>query len=156
MAGSYNCLRLNNRAVFQVDFFREDNNIFLEVDDKRFAFAEIKGGHVAEIISRKGKFKDSDELNLWKVDVDENGYKPKEEENINIIDVIATKSGPGTGKSRFLDEIERLLRRCINKSDEEIRNGFANMVVINTTYGNGSPADSFDIRIIGNGPREIK
>ncbi|RGB34274.1 hypothetical protein C1646_815491 [Rhizophagus diaphanus] len=56
--------------------------------------------------------------------------------------------GPGTEKSRFLDEIKRLLEHCINKSDEEIRNGFANMVVISTTYGNGSPANSFDIRII--------
>ncbi|PKK61165.1 hypothetical protein RhiirC2_856423 [Rhizophagus irregularis] len=56
--------------------------------------------------------------------------------------------GPGTGKSRFLDEIERLLRHYIGESHEEIRNGFSNIVVINTTYGNGSPADSFDIRVI--------
>ena len=43
------------------------------------------------------------------------------------------------GKSRFLDEIERLLKQYADESDEEIRDAFTNMVVINTVYGNGSP-----------------
>ncbi|GBC34143.2 hypothetical protein RIR_jg22890.t1 [Rhizophagus irregularis DAOM 181602=DAOM 197198] len=46
-------LCIDNRAMFQVDFFREDDNIFLKVG-KRFTFAEIKVGHVAEIISHEG------------------------------------------------------------------------------------------------------
>ncbi|PKK62467.1 hypothetical protein RhiirC2_814742 [Rhizophagus irregularis] len=230
---------------------------FFEIIDKKISLEEIEVGQLARLISHVGKFRDSDVLNLWKVDVDDSklnsnsteediknlggeimkrqskfikyfqdGYKPKEEENINIVAVIATTGpdwhdassiyewiqqftlnrgnsrlvktyginfelyqredtietlwnlikerypnrnykdkghhsipvlagGPGTGKSRFLDEIKRLLRRCINKSDEKIRNGFANMVVLNTTYGNGSPANSFDIRIIGNRSTEI-
>ncbi|PKC14449.1 hypothetical protein RhiirA5_453509 [Rhizophagus irregularis] len=204
---------------------------FFEIIDKKISLEEIEVGQLARLISHVGKFRDSDVLNLWKVDVDDSklnsnsteediknlggeimkrqskfikyfqdGYKPKEEENINIVAVIATTGpdwhdassiyewiqqftlnrgnsrerypnrnykdkghhsipvlagGPGTGKSRFLDEIKRLLRRCINKSDEKIRNGFANMVVLNTTYGNGSPANSFDIRIISNRSTEI-
>ncbi|GES79728.1 hypothetical protein GLOIN_2v583658 [Rhizophagus clarus] len=52
-------------------------------------------------------------------------------------------------RSRFLDEIEGLLRRSADDSDkEDIRRAFNNSVVINTTYGNGSPADPLDI-IIG-------
>ncbi|PKC55515.1 hypothetical protein RhiirA1_475471 [Rhizophagus irregularis] len=35
---------------------------------------------------------------------------------------------------------------CINESDEEIRNDFSNFV-INTTYENGSAANSVDVRI---------
>ena len=70
----------------------------------------------------------------------------KNDKSYHPIPILA--SGPGTGKSRFLDEIERLLRHYIGESDEKICNGFANMVVINTTYGNGSPADSYDIRVI--------
>ncbi|CAB4376624.1 unnamed protein product [Rhizophagus irregularis] len=65
--------------MFQVDFFREDDNIFLKVG-KRFTFAEIKVGHVTEIISHEGKFKDSDVLNLWKVDVDESMLNPNSTE----------------------------------------------------------------------------
>lgn len=51
----------------------------------------------------------------------------------------------GTGKSRFLDEIEELLtRNTINCDNEDIRNTFSNMAVINTTYGNGSLANKID------------
>ncbi|PKY43117.1 hypothetical protein RhiirA4_457055 [Rhizophagus irregularis] len=51
----------------------------------------------------------------------------------------------GTGKSRFLDEIEELLtRNAINCDNEDIRNTFSNMAVINTTYGNGSLANKID------------
>ncbi|CAB5186239.1 unnamed protein product [Rhizophagus irregularis] len=88
--------------------------------------------------------------NLIKERYPNRNYKDKGHHSIPVL-----AGGPGTGKSRFLDEIKRLLRRCINKSDEKIRNGFANMVVLNTTYGNGSPANSFDIRIISNRSTEI-
>ncbi|PKK77755.1 hypothetical protein RhiirC2_770967 [Rhizophagus irregularis] len=51
----------------------------------------------------------------------------------------------GTGKSRFLDEIEELLtRNAINCDNEDIRNTFSKMAVINTTYGNGSLANKID------------
>ncbi|CAB4482907.1 unnamed protein product [Rhizophagus irregularis] len=54
----------------------------------------------------------------------------------------------GSSSAKNIREATIYGKKCSRK---EIRNGFANMVVINTTYGNGSPADSFDIRIIGNG-----
>ncbi|PKY16030.1 hypothetical protein RhiirB3_467096 [Rhizophagus irregularis] len=90
---------------------------------------------------------------LWKLIKERYPYRNDDDKGNHPIPVLA--GGPGTGKSRFLDEIERLLWRCINESDEEIRDGFANMVVINTTYGNGSPASSHDSRIIGSGSTEI-
>ena len=74
------------------------------------------------------------------------GVRNKSDKNLHPIPVVA--GGPGTGKSRFLDEVEQLLSRCANESGNyEIRESFANMTVINTTYGNGSPADDFDINI---------
>ncbi|CAB5353466.1 unnamed protein product [Rhizophagus irregularis] len=100
---------------------------FFEIIDKKISLEEIEVGQLARLISHVGKFRDSDVLNLWKVDVDDSklnsnsteediknlggeimkrqskfikyfqdGYKPKEEENINIVAVIAT-----TGKIIF-------------------------------------------------------
>ncbi|GES83531.1 hypothetical protein GLOIN_2v1815824 [Rhizophagus clarus] len=64
-------------------------------------------------------------------------FRKEEDRNFYCIPVLA--SGPGTGKSRFLDEVEKLIMSKINKSnDESICKGFSNMVVINTTYGNCS------------------
>ncbi|CAG8456870.1 1628_t:CDS:2 [Paraglomus occultum] len=73
---------------------------------------------------------------------------PKRHIHIIVQPLATTAGGSGTGKSRFLDEIENLLKECAEKcNDEEIRNAFANMIVINTTYGNGSTADNIDQRI---------
>ncbi|CAG8574422.1 7739_t:CDS:2 [Funneliformis caledonium] len=74
------------------------------------------------------------------------GVRNESDKNLHPIPVVA--GGPGTGKSRFLDEVEQLLSQCANESGNyEIREAFANMTVINTTYGNGSPADDIDINI---------
>ena len=57
-------------------------------------------------------------------------------------------AGPGTGKSRFLDEIEELIFRCANNSpNTTIQKVFENMAVINVNYGNGSAASDMDIQI---------
>ncbi|CAB4430509.1 unnamed protein product [Rhizophagus irregularis] len=54
----------------------------------------------------------------------------------HAIETLWKAGGPGTGKSRFLDEIERLLKQCADESDDEkIRDAFTNIVVINTVYG---------------------
>ncbi|CAB4441041.1 unnamed protein product [Rhizophagus irregularis] len=81
---------------------------------------------------------------LWNAIKKRYPYRGEDDKSFHPIPVLA--GGPGTGKSRFLNEIKRLLRHYIDESDEKICNGFANMVVINTTYGNGSPANNKDIR----------
>ncbi|CAB4405087.1 unnamed protein product [Rhizophagus irregularis] len=45
-------------------------------------------------------------------------HRNVDDKYFHSIPVLA--GGPETGKSRFLDEIERLLRHCINESDEKI------------------------------------
>ncbi|RGB40666.1 hypothetical protein C1646_752992 [Rhizophagus diaphanus] len=66
----------------------------------------------------------------------------------DTIDALWNAGGPGVGKSRFLDEVERLLVQYANKSDDdEIRDAFTNMTVINTTYDNGCPARDIDVTI---------
>ena len=68
------------------------------------------------------------------------------DKGLHPIPILA--GGPGTGKSRFLDEIEGILNQCVMDSDnKEIRDAFTNMIVINTTYGNGSPADEVDTNV---------
>ena len=68
---SYNCLRLDNGYVFQVEVYETDNKKFFEVNNKEILpFENLRVGLLAELISRKGKFGDSDILKLWQIDVD--------------------------------------------------------------------------------------
>jgi hypothetical protein len=71
MIDSYSCLRLDNKHVFQVEFYEDkDKQKFFEFDNnKKVPFEKLKVGQLAELISHKGKF-EADILNLWKVDVD--------------------------------------------------------------------------------------
>ena len=73
MVESYNCLRLDKDYVFQVDVYQNENNEkFFEIgsDEKKYPLDSVKVGQVAKLVSHEGKFKDSDILKLWKVDVD--------------------------------------------------------------------------------------
>ncbi|CAJ0636378.1 9482_t:CDS:2 [Entrophospora sp. SA101] len=58
--------------------------------------------------------------------------------------------GPGTGKNRFLEEVARLLAARASESDNEsVKMAFSNIVVVNTTFGNGTSASKFDVEIGG-------
>jgi len=83
MAESYNCLRLDNSYVFQVEVFKKINEgeLFFEVNNKEISFGKLKVGQLAELISCKGKFGDSDMLNLWQVDVDVSILNPNSTED---------------------------------------------------------------------------
>ncbi|UZO08238.1 uncharacterized protein OCT59_028496 [Rhizophagus irregularis] len=140
MAESYNCLRLDNGYVFQVEVYKNENDNddkkFFEIDGKKILLEELKVGQLANLIKHNGMFEGSDMLNLWQVDVDENmfnhnfteediknlggvimknqskfikyfqdGYKPKEEDNISIVAVIATTTTE-LGRKRPLTEEE--------------------------------------------------
>jgi hypothetical protein len=73
MVDSYSCLRLDNRHVFHVEVFEDNDNDkqkFFEFGNKKIPFEKLKVGQLAELIALKGKFEVSDILNLWKVDVD--------------------------------------------------------------------------------------
>ena len=74
MVESYNCLRLDNGYVFQVEVYEEEKNKkYFEIGGKKY---QPKVGKLAELISHKGKFEDSDTLNLWQVDVDDSKLSP--------------------------------------------------------------------------------
>ncbi|KAF9197305.1 hypothetical protein BGZ49_002313 [Haplosporangium sp. Z 27] len=56
--------------------------------------------------------------------------------------------GPGTGKSRFLQEVGGLLQKKADScNDETVKTSFSNMIAINISYGNGTLASEADIRI---------
>src|SRR4051794_9981394 len=69
MVGSYNCLRLDNKYVFQAEVYEKenDNTKFFEFDHKEYSFETVRVGQLTKLISHEGKFKDYDILNLWKV-----------------------------------------------------------------------------------------
>ena len=58
--------------------------------------------------------------------------------------------GPGTGKSRFLQEVgEMLHEKASSYNDENVKKAFSIMITVNITYGNGTPASKSDINIGG-------
>ena len=69
MVGSYNCLRLDNKSVFPVEVYEQenDNTKFFEIGDKKYQFKEVRVGQLRKFIYRDGRLKDSDILNLWKI-----------------------------------------------------------------------------------------
>ena len=74
MVESYNCLRLDNKHVFQVEIYEdEDKQKFFKLDNKKILFKNLRVGQLADIIAHKGKFEVS---KLWKVDVDKSKLNP--------------------------------------------------------------------------------
>ena len=73
MVDSYNCLRLDNKHVFQVEVYENKGQKFFEFDNKKILFVNLKVGQLAKIISVQEKFEVS---KLWKVDVDKNKLEP--------------------------------------------------------------------------------
>ena len=83
MVGSYNCLHLNNKYVFQVEVYEKenDNMKFFEIGDKKYLFETVKVGQLMKLISHEGKFKDSDILNIWKISTKKYVLNPVSTEN---------------------------------------------------------------------------
>ncbi|CAB4378615.1 unnamed protein product [Rhizophagus irregularis] len=74
MVDSYNCLRLNNKRVFQVEVYKDkDRQKCFEFGNKQIPFVNFKVGQLARLISVQEKFKVS---KLWKVDVDKSKLNP--------------------------------------------------------------------------------
>jgi hypothetical protein len=69
-------------------------------------------------------------------------FRTEDDRSYHPIPVLA--GGPGVGKSRFLDEVEELIKK---KAVESQNNAFTNMITINTTYGNSTIADDIDEKI---------
>ncbi|CAB5315793.1 unnamed protein product [Rhizophagus irregularis] len=56
--------------------------------------------------------------------------------------------GPGTGKSRFLQELVNIIRnKASNSGDQDIMSILGNAIFLNVTYGNGTEASDFDVNI---------
>ena len=84
MVESYNCLRLDNRYIFQIEVYKNnegdnDNKNFFKINGDIIPFEKLKVGQLAELITHKGKFEHKDTFNLWKVDVDESEITTEED-----------------------------------------------------------------------------
>ncbi|RUS15009.1 hypothetical protein BC937DRAFT_93035 [Endogone sp. FLAS-F59071] len=96
-----------------------------------------------------------DTLNtLWNGTSDRNGvYKRFEQHHLSDRTqhpIALLACGPGTGKSRFLQEVGEMLREKANScTDENIKKAFSNMLAVNITYGNASSASQEDVTIGG-------
>ena len=77
MADSYNCLRLDNKVVFQVEVYKtkgnDKHNFFKLADGTEVPFEKLKVGQLAKLIFLQEEFKVS---KLWKVDVDKSKLNP--------------------------------------------------------------------------------
>ncbi|CAG8601353.1 10204_t:CDS:2 [Gigaspora rosea] len=71
---------------------------------------------------------------------------PKKDRNFHPIPFLGC--GPGTGKSRFLQEIHNIVREKARLSDDvDIKSVLGEAVFLNVTYGNGSAVKDFDVNI---------
>jgi hypothetical protein len=77
-------------------------------------------------------------------------FTRRNESDRNVHPIPLLANGPGTGKSRFLQEIPTLLREQAGKytADDEFLNMIKDrMYAVNVTFGNGTPAKSVDVPI---------
>ncbi|CAG8681917.1 7737_t:CDS:2 [Dentiscutata erythropus] len=71
---------------------------------------------------------------------------PKKDRNFHPIPFLGC--GPGTGKSRFLQEIHNIVREKAQSSfDDNIKSILGEAIFLNVTYGNGSAFSDFDVDI---------
>jgi len=93
---------------------------------------------------------------LWNGTLNKNGVKKRyyahqnkiKDRNFHPIPFIA--AGPGTGKTRVLEESLNMLKKCAeNDSDSDLKELLNNAVLIDVTYGNGSAASATDSNIGG-------
>ncbi|RHZ46574.1 hypothetical protein Glove_613g4 [Diversispora epigaea] len=93
---------------------------------------------------------------LWNGTLNKNGVKKRyyaylnnrKDRNLHPIPFIA--AGPGTGKTRVLEETLNLLKQCAeNDDDSNLKELVNNAVLIDVTYGNGSAATETDSNIGG-------
>ena len=75
MVDSYNCLRLDNKRVLQVEVYEDetDRQKFFKLDNANIPFVDLKVGQLAKFISVQEK---SEVSKLWKVDVDKSKLNP--------------------------------------------------------------------------------
>lgn len=72
--------------------------------------------------------------------------RPKKDRNSHPIPFLA--GGPGTGKSRFLQELMNIIRnKALNSGDKDIISILGNAVFLNVTYGNETEASDSDVNI---------
>ncbi|CAB4399612.1 unnamed protein product [Rhizophagus irregularis] len=79
MVDSYNCLRLDNIRVFQVEVYEDkDRQKFFEFGNKQIPFGKLKVGQLAKHIYVQENFEVS---KLWKVEVDKSELNPDSTDN---------------------------------------------------------------------------